>query len=589
MADSTSTEASKEAKSGEYIVVARRYRPQDFTELVGQSQVAQALANAINTNRVGHAYLFTGARGVGKTSTARILAKALNCEKGPTPEPCGQCDICEGIASGDDVDVLEIDGASNRGIDEIRQLRANINVRPSRSRFKVYIIDEVHMLTGAAFNALLKTLEEPPEHVKFIFCTTDPDKIPITVLSRCQRFDFPPVEADEITARLQFIVEQEGIVAEPAALQLLARRAGGSMRDSQSLLEQLLSFCESDITVDAVYEMLGAAKSGRLLAISECLQNADAAGVLAEVNGAASDGVDIGQLCEQLLGHFRDLMVAAVGGNADLLLFTPNGEFDQLNEAAQRLGFERILAAAQVLDQTLTRAKQSTHTRVLVEMALVRICQLSVLDQIPELLAQLNGEPSSAKTATPKTAKPKPTQQATQPKKPTQPKNSAKPQETAEKKTAEPSVSAPEPPPKPADTSSLSAESAPDVWKQALTNLEDMGDTTADMARFAERIATSGPNRMVISFGPQYTFQKEVCERPEKRQAIEKALSRVAGGIVRVDFEMLAGSVKPPKQRATTGAERRQKQREIEKHPLVSEAMELFQGEVIDVHFPKQE
>ncbi len=174
----------------EYVVVARRYRPQNFEELVGQDQVSQALHNAIATNRVGHAYLFTGARGVGKTSTARILAKALNCADGPSSTPCNVCDICQGVTSGDDIDVIEIDGASNRGIDEIRQLRSNVNVRPSRARFKIYIIDEVHMLTVPAFNALLKTLEEPPEHVKFFFCTTDPEKIPITVLSRCQRFDF---------------------------------------------------------------------------------------------------------------------------------------------------------------------------------------------------------------------------------------------------------------------------------------------------------------------------------------------------------------------------------------------------------------
>ncbi|MDP6720548.1 MAG: DNA polymerase III subunit gamma/tau, partial [Pirellulaceae bacterium] len=180
MTDSVTPSSS----TGEYVVVARRYRPQSFADLVGQGQVAQALSNAITTNRVGHAYLFTGARGVGKTSTARILAKALNCASGPTTTPCNQCDACETIARGEDVDVLEIDGASNRGIDEIRQLRSNVNIRPSRSRFKVYIIDEVHMLTTPAFNALLKTLEEPPEHVKFIFCTTDPEKIPITVLSR---------------------------------------------------------------------------------------------------------------------------------------------------------------------------------------------------------------------------------------------------------------------------------------------------------------------------------------------------------------------------------------------------------------------
>src|SRR4051794_36955812 len=217
------------ASDSQYVVVARRYRPQDFQQLVGQPQVSQALGNAIATGRVGHAYLFTGARGVGKTSTARIFAKCLNCVNGPTDKPCGECDICQGIAAGEDVDVLEIDGASNRGIDEIRQLRQNVNVRPSRARFKIYIIDEVHMLTTPAFNALLKTLEEPPEHVKFIFCTTEADKIPITVLSRCQRFDFAPMEMSSIMGRLELIVKTEGMTAEPEALQIIARRAAGSM------------------------------------------------------------------------------------------------------------------------------------------------------------------------------------------------------------------------------------------------------------------------------------------------------------------------------------------------------------------------
>jgi len=204
MARSTVSSESPVPTTGahSYVVVARRYRPQTFDELVGQQHVAKALSNAIATNRVGHAYLFTGARGVGKTSAARILAKALNCQQGPTPSPCNVCELCQSISSGDDVDVLEIDGASNRGIDEIRQLRQNVNVRPSRSRFKIYIIDEVHMLTREAFNALLKTLEEPPEHVKFIFCTTEANKIPITILSRCQRFDFAGIQTASIAQRL---------------------------------------------------------------------------------------------------------------------------------------------------------------------------------------------------------------------------------------------------------------------------------------------------------------------------------------------------------------------------------------------------
>src|SRR5947207_1155519 len=223
-----------EPPPAEYTVVARRYRPQQFAELIGQEHVAQALVNALQSGRVAHAYLFTGTRGVGKTTAARILAKALNCEKGPTPTPCDACESCIAIAAGQDVDVLEIDGASNRGIDQIRDLRANTHFRPSRSRYKIYIIDEVHMLTREAFNALLKTLEEPPPHVKFIFATTDAQKVPITILSRCQRFDFPGIGTPRIVERLREIVASEGTQADDEALELVARRAGGSMRDAQS-------------------------------------------------------------------------------------------------------------------------------------------------------------------------------------------------------------------------------------------------------------------------------------------------------------------------------------------------------------------
>ena len=211
MAENRKSQIENKQRQEGYTVLARRYRPQQFSDLVGQEPVARALVNALKSNRVAHAYLFTGARGVGKTSTARILAKALNCEKGPTATPCNACDRCQSIASGDDVDVLEIDGASNRGIDEVREIRGNVQYRPSRSRFKIYIVDEVHMLTPPAFNALLKTLEEPPPHVKFIFATTEVQKIPLTILSRCQRFDFAGIGTTQIVGRLREVVKQEGM------------------------------------------------------------------------------------------------------------------------------------------------------------------------------------------------------------------------------------------------------------------------------------------------------------------------------------------------------------------------------------------
>jgi len=375
--------ASGEAK---YTVVARRYRPKTFAELVGQSTVSQALLSAIESNRVGHAYLFTGARGVGKTSTARIFAKALNAAAETNGRFDPNSDISQAIDAGEDMDVLEIDGASNRGIDEIRQLRSNAAVRPSRSRYKIYIIDEVHMLTTQAFNALLKTLEEPPGHVKFIFCTTDPEKIPITVLSRCQRFDFPPVQTEQIYERLKFICENERTKADEAALRLIARRAAGSMRDSQSLLEQLLSFSGNAITCEVVHAMLGTADETRLASFASRLIERDAASALRELNTAADDGVDMGQLAEQLLGYLRDMMTVTVGGGADLIRTANPNSADQLMEWGKAWGTMTLLSALQLLDETIVKMRHSVQSRILLEVALVQICNLQDLQALSDLV-----------------------------------------------------------------------------------------------------------------------------------------------------------------------------------------------------------
>lgn len=379
-------EGQNQSASGKYTVVARRYRPKTFAELVGQSTVSQALLNAIHTNRVGHAYLFTGARGVGKTSTARIFAKALNASAASDGAFDPHSDIALAIDSGEDMDVIEIDGASNRGIDEIRQLRANASVRPSRSPYKIYIIDEVHMLTPQAFNALLKTLEEPPGHVKFIFCTTDPEKMPITVLSRCQRFDFPPVQTDQILGRLKFICENEGTQADDAALALIARRAAGSMRDSQSLLEQLLSFGGNRIRVEDVHAMLGTADETRLASFATRLIERDAAGALLELDHAAEQGVDVGQLAEQLLGYLRDMMAISVGGSADLVRTANPNSVAQLKQWGQTWGTMSLLSALQILDETIVKMRHSVQSRILMEIALVQICNMQDLQALADLV-----------------------------------------------------------------------------------------------------------------------------------------------------------------------------------------------------------
>lgn len=384
-------ESISDRSDGRYVVVARRYRPRSFDQLVGQQHIGQALRNAIETGRVGHAYLFTGARGVGKTSTARIFAKALNDPSGPTSLPTGDSDVARAIDSGEDVDVLEIDGASNRGIDEIRSLRAGVGVRPSRSRYKIYIIDEVHMLTPAAFNALLKTLEEPPPHVKFIFCTTDPDKIPITVLSRCQRFDFAPVSTDSILGRLKEIVRAEGISADDEALRLIARRAEGSMRDSQSLLEQVMSFSDGKLTTDTVHAMLGTADDARLHEFVIALANRDPKQALHLVERASGEGIASGHLAEQLLGYFRDILVATVGCPAEMQRHANESLHDELMSLGQNWGLQTVLAIVGILDQTLVRIRHSLHGRVLFESALIQICHLPDLQAVADLAATLAG------------------------------------------------------------------------------------------------------------------------------------------------------------------------------------------------------
>jgi DNA polymerase III subunit gamma/tau len=567
MSNSASNDESLQGgdvKSHQYVVVARRYRPQVFDELVGQEHVAQALSNAISSNRVGHAYLFTGARGVGKTSAARILAKALNCEKGPSPVPCNKCDTCQSISGGDDVDVLEIDGASNRGIDEIRQLRQNVNIRPSRSRFKIYIIDEVHMLTREAFNALLKTLEEPPEHVKFIFCTTEPTKIPITILSRCQRFDFAGILTQSIVERLRQIVEAEGVQADPEALEVLARRAAGSMRDSQSLLEQLLAFSPGRITIDEVHGMLGTAGDPLLVGLIGHIVERNSAAVLANFDAALHAGVDAGLLIEQLFGYLRDCMAVAAGCGVESLLYVSPSSAKDIVEASKKLGLQTILAIMQILDQTLSRMRYSTQGRILAELALVRICRLEDLDELPALIAELrSGIPAGGSNV----LRPAPSVA------PTQPLGN-----TAGKKNDEseiiPPGSASQPAPSDGPAISLTSENCVEVWNQAISRLSGMA---IDCAKQYDRISFSPPDRLVISFKQGYAQAKSFCERPDQVARFEQVLSEAAGRRIRVEF--IIDADRPGAEGAAAPAKamsQHQLLREISKNPMVQRAAELF-------------
>lgn len=399
--------------STSYTVLARRYRPQTFDDVVGQAHVGQALRNAIKGGRVAHAYLFTGARGVGKTSTARIFAKALNCPHTVDAVPCNECEICQGISSGGDVDVLEIDGASNRGIDDIRQLRANVNVKSMRSRYKVYIIDEVHMLTKEAFNALLKTLEEPPPNVKFVFCTTEPNKVPDTILSRCQRFDFGTIATGSIAERLTSIATAEGIQVDPDAVELVARRAAGSMRDSQSLFDQLLAFGEEHITTADVHKLLGTAPDERLLELFDALIQRDRAAALGQLSDALDRGVQLGPFSDQLLEYLRDLLITQANAANVPLLSVGESLRTRLAEQGSRWGLATIAAAMQILAETKGRMQRANYGRALLELALVRISLLEDLDDIGRLVQQLGTRQPIASGAGPIAASPRPAASST--------------------------------------------------------------------------------------------------------------------------------------------------------------------------------
>ena len=372
-----------------YQVVARRYRPQQFADLIGQEHVARGLAGAIDSGRVGHAYLFTGARGVGKTSAARIYAKALECTNRKSGEPCNLCERCQAISAGQDVDVIEIDAASNRGIDEIRQLRQNVAVRPASGNHKTYIIDEVHMLTREAFNALLKTLEEPPPHVKFVLCTTEPEKLPITILSRCQRFDFQSVDTVAITQRLAQIVESEGLTVAPAALELIARRAAGSMRDSQSLLEQLFGIAAGDkknIELEDVHAITGTGKDEKVGELAQALINRDSPAALSALHECLTQGADAGGVLEQLLTALRNCLVASVGCGPETFIGSTSCGVD-FAELGKQAGTATMLAMLQIIDHSLARMRLSTHTTVLAEMAIIRLAALEDLDNLSEIIS----------------------------------------------------------------------------------------------------------------------------------------------------------------------------------------------------------
>ena len=389
-----------------YQVIARKWRPQTFADLVGQTHVTETLANAIRNNRVAHAYIFSGARGVGKTTAARILAKALNCVQGPTPEPCGVCDSCKEIASGTSLDVIEIDAASNRGIDQIRELREMVRYAPAAARHKVVILDEAHMLTGEASNALLKTLEEPPDRVIFVMATTEPENLEDTIRSRSQHFHFRALTFAEIISRLKYIAEQENLKIDDGALSVIARMAEGSMRDALSLLEQARAYCGDDIKDKAVRELLGVVPEDALQELVESIHERSAERALGLVHRFQTEGRNLQHFCREAIRHMRNLLIARVcGADSELIAATPD-QRPGLAKAAALFTEEDLTRYFQILLQTDNEVRREMDPRVHLEMGLLRLVNAARLAPLEELLAELGGNSAGRPSggSAPKTA-----------------------------------------------------------------------------------------------------------------------------------------------------------------------------------------
>ena len=612
-----------ESTSANYTVLARRYRPQGFDEVIGQEHVATSLRNAILSSRVGHAYLFTGARGVGKTSTARIFAKALNCPNATDATPCNHCEVCESIAVGSDVDVHEIDGASNNGVDHIRDLRANVTVTSMRSKYKIYIIDEVHMLSKPAFNALLKTLEEPPPNVKFVFCTTEPTKVPDTILSRCQRFDFGTIALPQIIERLADIAKSENMEVEPAALELVARRAAGSMRDSQSLFDQLLASADKRITAVEVNRLLGTASDERLMELFASIIARQRNQTLALFSHALAEGGQLGELTDQILNYLRDLMVLAAEATNVPLISVSETNREPLAKQARTWGLNTIVAALQIVSEAKLKMQRATFGRALVELALIRLTLLEQLQSLDALLTELASSPANrtlpttpAPVAEVEKKKPEPVSvpsvesvSADAKTNPTRERGGTL-QDVSEMQAneafalAHASGSSGEPAPVVEETNSSANQrdesatepvSAPPrpvlnpssgefqtgsesvFWAQVLS---EVGDDVGNALRKAGRVAIRGPNRLEVEFPKSYLFAKSLAEQSEPRQRLDSVVARLAGRPVQVVFG-ISDEPAPNGDSAQAPKPNRRMDTSTDGDPYVERAIELFNAKVM--------
>ena len=585
-----------------YQVIARKWRPQTFAEVIGQEHVTRTLANAIVSGRVAHAYIFSGARGVGKTTTARILAKALNCVKGPAAEPCNECDSCREISAGSSLDVIEIDAASNRGIDQIRELREMVRYAPASSRYKVVILDEAHMLTPEASNALLKTLEEPPDRVVFILATTEPDELADTIRSRSQHFHFRALSFAEITAALAQIAAQEKWNVEPGALAVMARAAEGSVRDALSLLEQARAYSGETISDAQVRELLGVVPQETLDLLTAAIEQRSATLALELVHGLLAQGQNLPSFCREAIGHFRNLLVAKVCGAESDLVAAPAGERAGIARAAAAFSEEDLTRFFEILLETHDDLRRKPDERLHLEMGLLRMVNAARLAPLEQVLAELGGSGSAAAPRAGKASSATAAHGATSSAAPSAASSAAAPSASpqaapvvstrvapaatprVERAASEPIAAAVPLATRPEGAvaqmvsvgGGLEAAQVEAIKSAALEQQKFLGELVEQASRWEREGA-----EVRLFFPTERRALAEMLQSREQMDTLRNIAQRVVGQGVRVCVKLEASPVAAPEFRAA-GVSRELRAR-FERDPIVRAMLERFGGQISDV------